>query len=63
MKRLETILIGLSFLQSSAIVAVCQGQSGALTESGAPPFYLQAVITERQDPNEHVDIEMFWVST
>ena len=23
---------------------------------------LQAVITERQDPKEHVDIEMFWVS-
>jgi hypothetical protein len=33
-----------------------------LTESGATPFYLQAVITERSDPNERVEIEMSWVS-
>jgi hypothetical protein len=33
-----------------------------LTGPGSTPFYLQAVITERGDPNEHVDIEMFWVA-
>lgn len=29
-----------------------------LTEPGSTPFYLQAVITERGDPSEHIDVEM-----
>jgi hypothetical protein len=33
-----------------------------LIESGSIPFHLQAVITEPSDPNEHIDVEMFWVS-
>jgi len=51
-----------------ALVAAGQTVSNAqvvqawLTEPGAPPFYLQAVITERGDPNEHTDIEMSWVA-
>lgn len=31
-----------------------------LTDRGGTPFSLQAVLTERGDPNEHVDVEMFW---
>jgi hypothetical protein len=34
----------------------------ALTEPGDAPFYLQAVITERADPSERIDVEMSWVS-
>ncbi len=33
-----------------------------LTEPGSTPFYLQAVITESSDPNEHVEVEMSWVA-
>ncbi len=33
-----------------------------LTEPGSPSFYLQGEITERGDPNEHIQVEMSWVS-
>lgn len=33
-----------------------------LTEPGGTPFYLQGVITERGDPNEHIDVEMSWMA-
>ncbi|MGA2857844.1 MAG: energy transducer TonB [Candidatus Sulfotelmatobacter sp.] len=33
-----------------------------MTEPGGTPFHLQAVITERADPNENIDIEMSWVA-
>src|SRR5271155_3847811 len=33
-----------------------------LTEPGAVPFYLQAIITERSDPEERVDVEMTWAA-
>jgi len=51
----------------SASAAVGQGSpvqlvQGTLTETGAAPFYLQAVITERGDPDEHIDVEMSWVA-
>ena len=35
---------------------------GSLTAPGGTPFHLRAVITERGDPNEHVDVEMSWVA-
>ena len=46
------------------------GQSGSraqvvqptLTEPGGTPFYLQAVITERADPSEQIEVEMTWVA-
>lgn len=33
-----------------------------LTEPGSKPFYLQAVITEPSDPNEHIEVEMYWLA-
>lgn len=51
----------------SAITTVAQSLRGAqvvqawLTEPGSTPFYLQAVITERGDPSEHIDVEMSWL--
>jgi len=52
----------------SALIAV--GQSvpdaqvvqGWLTEPGSTPFYLQAVITERGDPAERIEVEMSWLA-
>jgi hypothetical protein len=67
-KVLGKILIGLTWLGVSAALAVGQSASGVrvvqatLTEPGGVPFYLQAVITERGDPNEHVDVEMSWMA-
>jgi hypothetical protein len=60
--------LGISFLglTLSAVVALGQAEPLAtvvqarLIEPGSTPFYLQAVITERGDPTEHVDVEMFW---
>jgi hypothetical protein len=52
----------------SAITGVGQSVPDAqvvqawLTEPGSTPFYLQAVITERSDPNEHIDVEMSWLT-
>jgi len=34
-----------------------------LTESGTPPFHLSAAITERADFSEHIDLEIYWVSS
>jgi len=42
--------------------AVPQLVQGRLTEPGSTPFYLQAVITERADPSEHIDVEMSWIA-
>jgi hypothetical protein len=33
-----------------------------LTEPGSAPFYLQATITERSDPSEHISVEMSWLA-
>lgn len=33
-----------------------------LTSLGSPAFHLSAAITERADFNEHIDLEMYWVS-
>jgi len=68
MKKLCVIALGLILLEPAAIQGFAQSQSGArvvqatLTEPDGTPFYLQAVITERGDPNERIDIEMSWVS-
>lgn len=51
-----------------ALTAVGQSVSDAqvvqawLIEPGSTPFYLQGVITERGDPNEHIDVEMSWLA-
>ena len=64
-------LLGISFaiLWLAAFVVSAVGQTpGAqvvqawLTEPGSTPFYLQATITERSDPNEHIEVEMSWVA-
>jgi len=68
MTRVSTIALGLSLFGSSVGSASGQGGPAAqvvqatLIERDGTPFYLQAVITERTDPNEHVDIEMSWVA-
>lgn len=33
-----------------------------LVEPGSTPFHFQAIITEPSDPNEHIDVEMFWTA-
>jgi hypothetical protein len=33
-----------------------------LVEPGDSPFHLSAVITERADFNQHVDVELYWIS-
>src|SRR5579863_4981721 len=35
---------------------------GKLIEPGASPFHLRAAITENTDPDEHVEVEMFWAA-
>ena len=66
--KLVIIAIGLWWLGMSAAVAAGQSGSppqvvqGTLTEPGATPFYLQAAITQRGDPDEHIDVEMSWVA-
>jgi hypothetical protein len=68
MKKLSALALNLSLLGLGSALAFCQVVASArlvqatLTEPGGTPFYLQAVITERGDPNEHVDIEMSWVA-
>ncbi len=61
----------LLLIAASICSAACAlGQDGStpkvvqadLTRLGGTPFYLQASITERDDPSEHVDVEMSWVS-
>jgi hypothetical protein len=68
MKRTNHIVFLISLVIVS--VALSRGRAGTgievvqptLIERGSTPFYLQAVITERSDPNEHVDIEMSWLA-
>jgi len=68
LKRLGTITVWVFFLAIFATTAVGQADSRAnlvqptLAKPGGTPFYLHAEITERGDPNEHVDIEMSWVA-
>jgi Gram-negative bacterial TonB protein C-terminal len=63
--RTALILISLA---RCATLAAGQGTSEAQVEQailiapGSSPFYLQAVITERGDPDEHVEVEMSWVA-
>jgi hypothetical protein len=66
--KLVIIAIGLLWIGMSTAVTAAQSGSppqvvqGTLTEPGATPFYLQAAITERRDPDEHIDVEMSWVA-
>src|SRR6516225_8167224 len=68
MKNSLYILPGVVCLILSLSLAVAQEApratlvQGSLTEPGSVPFYLHAVITERADPNEHVEVEMSWVA-
>lgn len=67
MKRLDAIVVALWLAWFSTCVAAetvprVDVVQATLTEPGAMPFHLQAVITERADPSEYVDVEMFWVS-
>jgi len=68
MKKLISVAVSLALLGMGSTLAFCQVDAAArpvqatLTEAGGTPFYLQAVITERGDPSEHVDIEMSWVA-
>src|SRR5260370_13204848 len=63
--RTALILISLALW---AALAASQGRSEAQVEQatliapGSPPFYLQAVISGRGDPNEHVEGEMSWLA-
>ena len=66
----NVLRIGLTLLWFGAFTTIGFGQSGTrpelvqstLTEPGGTPFYLQAVITERADPSEHIEVEMSWVA-
>jgi len=68
MKIRLCILAVLVFLILSASLAIGQDApvvtlvEGRLIDPGSAPFYLQAVITENTDPDEHVDVEMSWVA-
>jgi hypothetical protein len=67
MKKIVVVL-GFSWLGILAVIAFAQSGwparvvQATLTEPGGTPFYLQAMITERADPSEHVEIEMSWVA-
>jgi hypothetical protein len=68
MSKLTAVALSLPLLGLGCALAFCQTDAAArpvqatLTEPGSIPFYLQAVITERGDPNEHVDVEMYWAA-
>ena len=68
MKQFRSIAIGLILIGSFAAVEIAQEVSRpslvqpTLTAPGGTPFYLQAEITERGDPNEHIEVEMSWVA-
>jgi Gram-negative bacterial TonB protein C-terminal len=68
MRKLGIIAIILFGLAVSAVISNGQDSSRPslvqpnLTEPGSTPFYLQAVITERADPSERVDVELSWVA-
>lgn len=66
-KPLRDVLVVLNLLLSALVM---RGQSASeaqvvqpwLTQAGSTPFYLQGVITERGDPNEHIDVEVSWLA-
>jgi hypothetical protein len=68
MKKLLGTAFAILGLGAFVVSAVAQAVPGAhvvqawLTEPGSTPFYLQAVITESGDPNEHIDIEISWLA-
>lgn len=66
MKKLG-IALGLLWLVIFSTIAFAQSDparvvQATLTEAGGTPFYLQAAITERSDPDEHIEVEMSWVA-
>jgi hypothetical protein len=68
MKKPIGIAFGILLLALAVVSAGAQTVPGAqvvqawLTEPGSTPFYLQAEITERSDPNEHIEVEMSWLA-
>ena len=70
MKTLGTLAMGFALLgllsAPSPLVAQIDEKmrpvQATLIEPGSTPFHLQAVITEPSDPNEQIDVQMFWVS-
>jgi hypothetical protein len=56
---LPALLVGLALAQGGADVHLVQP---ILIEAGALPFDMEAVIGDRSDPDERVDIEIFCVS-
>jgi hypothetical protein len=70
MKKLRMLAVGFGLLVVSSAISPLLAQiddkirpvQATLIESGSIPFHLQAVITEPSDPNEHIDVEMFWVT-
>ena len=68
MKHPFRTALSLISLALCAALAASQGTSEAQVEQatlvapGSPPFYLQAIISERGDPDEHVEVEMSWVA-
>jgi len=65
MRTVRIMALGLWWCGSAGLVVPQNSPlpvQGTLTEAGASPFYLQATITERGDPTEHIEVEMSWVS-
>jgi len=71
MPKLQSGLVTFALLSAVHAMSPCiaLSQIDAVTRPvqatlipGGTPFYLQAVITEPSDPNEHIDVEMFWVA-
>jgi hypothetical protein len=66
MRTPSILMIGLWWCGGLAALVNAQNSSfpvqGTLTEPGATPFYLQATITKRGDPSEHIEVEMSWIS-
>jgi hypothetical protein len=68
MKKLNSLAVGLGLLEIFFAVFPAGGQvddkarpvQAVLIEPASISFHLQAVITEPSDPNEHIDVEMFW---
>lgn len=62
--KLEVVLVGIliSGLRVHAQQMTPTVVQGTLTEPGRPPFHLIATVTERADPNERGQIEMYWIN-
>ena len=63
--RTALILISLALCASFAASQGAPGprvEQATLIAPGSSPFYLQAVITERGDPDERIEVEMSWVA-